>query len=375
MRISRWPLIVSVVVVGVVAVMAGRETDLATAHDSGRTKKVVTNEERADALARAAVWQMPKVEITKANLGMPSDQPQSIACKFILDAPNGTAPKFDCTLDSGERVRVKYGRTPEIPSEVAASRLLHALGFATDNVMLVENVRCFGCPKEPFITMKAVDWTKAEGLYSKLVNYDGYEDFAWALVERKHAARAIVTDKIEGWAFHELNQIDEAKGGAPRAHVDALRLLAVFIAHWDNKSENQRLVCLSQEEWPDGGRCEKPFAMLQDLGGDFGPRKVDLGGWQAAPIWANRETCLATMESLPYNGASFNPVQVTEAGRRHLASLLGQLSDDQIGDLFEAARFHKKKSFFTAPARPVSEWVGAFKNRVRQISDGAPCPQ
>ena len=29
-----------------------------------------------------------------------------------------------------------------------------------------------------------------------------------------------------------------------RADLDALRLLARVLAHWDNKSENQRLVCL-----------------------------------------------------------------------------------------------------------------------------------
>lgn len=375
MRISRWSLIGTVAVVAV-AVMASRATEQPAPHAATRVKKkVVTPQERADALARAAVWLKPSVEISQANLGAPAGQPQSIACKFVLDTPGGTAPKFDCTLDSGERIRVKYGRTPEIPSEVAASRLLHALGFGTDTVMLVENVRCFGCPKEPFITMKAVDFIKAEGFYSKLVNYDTFEDFEWALVERKHAARPIGTEKIEGWAFHELDQIDEARGGAPRAHVDALRLLAVFIAHWDNKPENQRLVCLSQEDWPEGGRCEKPFAMLQDLGGDFGPRKVDLGGWQAAPIWGDRDTCLATMQSLPYEGATFESVQVTEAGRRHLASLLGQLTERQIENLFEGARFHEKKSLLTAHARPVSDWVGAFKNKVRQISDGAPCPQ
>lgn len=375
MRISRWSLIGTVAVV-VVALMASRATEQPAPDAPARTKKkIVTQEERADALARAAVWLKPGVEISRANLGAPAGQPQSIACKFILDAPGGTAPKFDCTLDSGERIRVKYGRTPEIPSEVAASRLLHALGFGTDEVILVENLRCYGCPKEPFFTMKAVDFTQAAGVYSKLVNYDTYEDFEWALVERKHPARPIGTKDVEGWAFHELDQIDRAKGGAPLAHVDALRLMAVFLAYWDNKPENQRLVCLSQEDWPEGGRCEQPFAMMQDLGGGFGPRKVDLGGWQAAPIWANRDTCVATMESLPYQGATFSPVGITEAGRRHAASLLEQLSDDQIEDLFESARFHKKKSFFTAHAKPVSNWVATFKNRVRQISDGAPCPQ
>ena len=60
------------------------------------------------------------------------------------------------------------------------------------------------------------------------------------------------------------------------------------------------------------------------------------------------------MESLPYEGATFKPVQVSEAGRQHLASLLAQLTDDQIEDLFDGARFDKKKSFLTAPARPVA---------------------
>lgn len=372
MRISRWPVIVTVVVVAVVITSRGVERPAAQA--AAPAKKVVSQAERRDALARAAVWQKPAIEISQANLSAPPDQPQSIACKFLLNAASGTAPKFDCTVASGERIRVKYGRTPEIPSEVAASRLLHALGFGTDNVMLVENVRCFGCPKEPFVTMKAVDFTKAEGLYGKLVNYDTFEDFEWALVERKHTARAIATKDVEGWAFHELNQIDQSQGGAPRAHVDALRLLAVFIAHWDNKAENQRLVCLSQQDWPDGGRCEKPFAMLQDLGGGFGPRKVDLGGWQTAPIWGDRQTCTATMQSLPYEGATFSPVTVTEAGRQHLSALLGQLTDQQIQDLFTGARFDKKKSFLTAPAKPVSEWVSTFRKKIREVSDGPACP-
>lgn len=364
-----------VVMAVVLALLASPATVSTNAQSSSSKSKPVTPEERLDALARAAVWQKPSVEIPRANLGSAPDQPQSIACKFEVTHPSGTSPKFDCTLDTGERLRVKYGRTPEIPSEIASARLLHALGFGVDDVRLVEKLRCFGCPKEPFLIMKAVDFTQAEGLYGKLLNYENHEDFEWVLVERKHPARAIVTDLVEGWAFHELQQIDGAKSGAPRAHVDALRLMAVFLAHWDNKSENQRLVCLSQHDWPPGSRCEKPFAMLQDLGGAFGPRKVDLAGWEGAPVWKNRETCVTTMESLPYKGATFKPVEVTEAGRRHLASLLEQLSDQQIEDLFKGARFDRKKSLLSAGARPVPEWVRVFKKRVRMISDGPACPK
>ncbi len=106
-----------------------------------------------------------------------------------------------------------------------------------------------------------------------------------------------------------------------------LRLLAVLLAHWDNKSENQRLVCLSEADWPDGGKCSRPLAMLQDIGGAFGPRKVDLEEWEKAPIWGDRASCTATMDSLPYQGATFRPVKITEAGRRHL----GVAADTALG--------------------------------------------
>lgn len=341
-----------------------------------KATKDVSAEERIDALARAQVWRKPTVPISQAQLGASPSQPKSLTCRFQITDLGGTAQKFDCTLEDGESIRVKYGQTPEIPSEVAASRLLRALGFGADDVSLVEKVRCFGCPLEPFATMKTVDLTDTEGLYKKFVNYDKHQDFEWVAVERKHPGRAIGTDEMKGWAFFELDQIDAAKGGAPRAHVDALRLLSVLIAHWDNKSENQRLVCDSEADWPEGERCRAPFAMLHDIGGAFGPRKVDLDGWTKAPIWADRTQCLTSMASMPYEGATFTPVRVTDAGRRHLATLLGQLSDEQLTSLFSAARFdHSTGLLKTGSAAAVPEWVAAFKNKVREISDGPPCPQ
>lgn len=337
--------------------------------------KKVSDAERVDALARAAVWMPPSTPIAKARLDSDPRQPQSIACTFAVEEVGGTAPKFDCKLDNGEKIRVKYGRTPEIPSEVAAARLLHALGFGADDVMLVPTLRCYGCPAEPFITMRTLGLAGAHELYGKVMNKDSYKDFEWVAIERKHWGRPIETDDIEGWAFFELDLIDPKKGGAPKAHVDALRLLAVLLAHWDNKSENQRLVCLSEKDWPDGGKCSKPLAMLQDVGSSFGPRKVDLEKWEQTKIWGDRATCTATMESLPYKGATFTPVRISEAGRRHLASLLQQLTDQQITALFAGARFDQSKGFVGFTASPVAEWTRVFKKKVREIADGPACPQ
>jgi hypothetical protein len=336
--------------------------------------KTVSAEERVDALSRASVWRAPG-PIADARLDGDPRQPQSIACTFEITELGGTAPKFDCRIAGGDRIRVKYGRTPEIPSEVAAARLLHALGFGADHVMLVEKLRCYGCPAEPFVTMRTLGLAGAEKLYGKVMDPREYKDFEWVAVERKHFGRAIETEELEGWAFFELDLIDPRKGGAPRAHVDALRLLAVLLAHWDNKSENQRLMCLSEKDWPEGGRCSKPFALLQDVGSAFGPRKVDLESWEEAPIWADRASCQTTMDHLPYHGATFKPVQISEAGRQHLAKLLRQLSDRHVDDLFRGARFDQSTGLIGFRTTPIPEWSRVFKAKVRQIIDGPPCPR
>lgn len=337
--------------------------------------KTVSAEERLDALSRATVWQRP-APIARANFASDPKQPREIACTFEISQLNGTAPKFDCRLPDGDKIRVKYGRSPEIPSEVASTRLLHALGFGADSMMLVEKVRCFGCPAEPFMTMKTLGFAGAEKLYGKVMDPNDAKVFEWAGVERKHPGRAIETEDVEGWAFFELDLIDPGKGGAPRAHVDALRLLAVFLAHWDNKSENQRLMCLSEKDWPEGGKCSKPLAMLQDVGAAWGPRKVDIEEWSKAPIWSDRATCTTSMDALPYHGATFRPVKITEAGRQHLGGLLSQLSDQQIGDLFRSARFDRATGLFGGvKATPVDQWVKVFRAKVDQITGGRPCPQ
>ena len=239
-------------------------------------------------------------------------------------------------------------------------RLLTTLGFGADTVTLVERLRCYGCPNEPFVTTKIVDATGAQPLYERVVDPDTHQDFEWVSVEQKFAARPIESDMQKGWAFFELDSVDPSKGGAPRAHVDALRLLAVFLAHWDNKAENQRLVCVSSE-WPQRTPCPEPFLLLQDVGSTFGPKRVDLEAWEQASLWEDRPACRISMSDLPYGGGTFGPTRISERGRRFLARLLGELTDAQLTDLFSGARFDKPRSAFK-DTKPVSEWVRVFKD-------------
>lgn len=337
--------------------------------DDGRT---VSARERADAIARAQVWREPKIAIGRAALGADPRVPAIIECRFRFSDLGGTTPKFDCLLPSGKELRVKYGPGSEVPAEAATTRLLAALGFGADTVTLVERVRCYGCPNEPFVTAKVVEATRTQPLVERVIGEESYEEFEWVGVEQKFVARPIESDAQKGWAFFELDSVDPSKGGAPRAHVDALRLLAVFLAHWDNKAENQRLVCLS-ETWPQGTPCPEPFLMLQDVGSTFGPKRVDLDAWKAAKIWDDRRACKLSMEELPYGGGTFGPTRVSERGRRFLARLLEQLTDAQLADLFAGARFDKPRGPLRETS-PLAEWVRVFKARVRTISEGSPCP-
>src|SRR5436190_16584611 len=329
--------------------------------------RLVSGEERVDAIARAQVWHEPARGAGQSHL--PANAViDDLACRFVLKRLNGTTPKFNCILDTGEEVRIKYGKGAEIPPAAAATRLLRALGFAADEITLVHHLRCYGCPLEPFTTSKAVQSIRVSGVYEKVIDYHDYHDYEWVALERKYDAWPIETATQEGWAFPELGRIDASHGGAPRAHVDALRLIAVFLAHWDNKADNQRLVC-DRRDWPERTPCPAPLMLLQDLGATFGPRKVNLRRWRTSTIWADRVRCRITMRHLPYSGATFQDVQVGEPGRELASRLLERLTDEDVADLFRGARFDQERGLFS-DVRPVAAWVDAFKTRVRLISEG-----
>ena len=332
---------------------------------------------RDDALRRAQVWREPAQPIEDVDLSRtagdarPLDTPV-LACKFLPQPLSGTTPKFDCILPGGEVVKVKYGRTPEIHAELAATRLLAALGFGADRMYLLPRLRCHGCPRDPFRTYRALGLARMDEAYNRRLDYDAFTEFEWVSVERRLDAPAIAAPGVKGWAFHELAAIDPAKGGAPRAHVDALRLMAAFLHHWDNKAENQRLVCLDDSPGGPDRRCTRPLLMIQDAGATFGPVKANLAGWRRLPVWADRRACTVSMHALPYSGATFPDARVTEAGRAQLARALAALSPAQIEDLFRDARFPEFHAG-TDDQRDLDAWVSAFRHRVDQIATAGPC--
>jgi hypothetical protein len=313
-------------------------------------------------IARAQVWLPAAIERQDLKSGPrgPGAFPflATVECQYDDDEEfGGRSPKFGCVTARDDTLKVKYGGgNAEVYGEVAATRLLWALGFGADRMYPVR-VICRECPM----------WLGG------IARLDG-DSFIFdpATIERQIAGRDIAGD--DGWAWPELDKIDPRAGGAPRAHVDALKLLAVFIQHTDSKPENQRLICRDSGA-EDDGRCDRPFMLIQDLGLTFGAanalndnaRAVSLVDWKAQPIWTD-DRCVGNL-SRSVTGTLGNPV-ISEAGRAFLAGLLARLSDRQIQHLFEAARVHlrlRNPGDVQSGYSTVAEWVAAFKEKRRQI--------
>lgn len=284
----------------------------------------------------------------------------TVVCDYLDEQLDGNSPKFSCRIGKDDKVKVKFGgANGEVYGEVLATRLLWALGFGAD-AMYPVNVICRGCPS---------------GL-GGIERPNGESRFDPAAIERKMPGRDW-DEGGEGWAWTELDQIEAAAGAAPRAHRDALKLLAVFLQHTDTKPQQQRILCRDT----DGGRgrdvCARPFLMINDLGLTFGRASrtnanatsgVNLRRWRETPVWKDGAACVGNLPR-SLTGTLDNPV-ISEDGRRFLADLLGQLTDRQLHDLFEVARVElrlRDPNEAASGFATVEEWVEAFRLKRDQI--------
>lgn len=351
-------------VIAVPLVAAGVVVWLSTpAYTAGATTSEGASGSRPDTRQSTLLLQGPdgdrrrRTLLSTATFQYQTAQPEWPAldeCRFLTGEPSGTTPKFDCVFGNGEVLKVKYGRGPEPHAEVAATALLKALGYAADHVTFAPRLRCHGCPRYPFMAMRIASRARSAGLPMPDLRREGYTDFTWVSIERRLELRPIESTTTEGWAWWELR-----RSAAPQAELDAFRLLAVFLGHWDNKAANQRLVCRDKQ-------CQSTVAMIHDAGAMFGPSKVNLAAWRREPVWADRERCLISMQRLPFSGATFEDAVVSEAGRRLFLERLARVSDDDLRQIFREARFPEFHAG-TDDERDVEAWLEAFRHRVMQI--------
>ena len=343
---------------------------------ANKPDRQTVQEYRVSVIARAEVWTHTDIRTMDLKTGpkgekaFPFDDP--VTCTYVNKKLPGNTPKFACRIEPDDEVKVKYGGdNSEVYAEVAATRLLWALGFGADRQYTVRVV-CRGCPS----SLGGVFRSAQESIFDP------------AAIERKMPGAEFEPDA--NWSWNELDLVDENAGGATPAQRDALKLLAVFIQHSDSKPEQQRLICRDQPKNKSEGKnkneskkkngsmaCEHPFMYLHDVGLTFGRanrcNQANTGGmnlveWSRTPVWQNVSSCVGNLPK-SQTGTLDNPV-ISEEGRQFLADLLVQLSDQQLHGMFEAARVHLRlrnptdiSSGFATP----DDWVAAFKAKRDQI--------
>jgi hypothetical protein len=344
----------------------------AAATSTARTHTEVSDR-RIQALRRARVWTAVPVE--HMNVAAGPDDPRRfpflavVPCNYQDTKLRGHSLKFSCTLANGDTVKVKVGDSNgEVFGEVAASRLLWALGFGADHMYPVRLI-CRGCPSR-------FGGTRLPA---------GERQFDAAAIERPLEG-AVFSDN-DGWAWWELVQVDARQGGASLDERNALTLLAAFLQHTDNKTEQQRLLCLGEPAERHADTCARPLLMLNDLGLTFGAANflndngmgsANFRAWSAEPVWKDAERCVANLRA-SFSGTLSNPT-ITDAGRQFLADLLVRLSDRQITDLFEVSRIAERRHEQSVPTgselptvtlaagTATAEWVRVFKQKREAVA-------
>ena len=320
---------------------------------------------RAAVIARSRVWTPTNIRAMdlKAGPSGPGAFPfrATVVCDYSDKKLSGRSPKFACVIGRDDEVKVKFGgNNGEVYGEVLATRLLWALGFGADRMYPV-NVICRGCPAE----------------FGGIERPNHESRFDPAVIERKLAGSEWGPEDTPGWSWAELDRVDAERGGAPRAHRDALKLLAAFLQHSDTKPEQQRIVCASRAVWPRPATCANPLLMISDVGLTFGRANmanandttgVNLEAWKQTPVWKSDSGCVGNLKK-SFTGTLDDPV-ISEAGRRFLAGLLLQLSDRQLQDLFAVGRVHlrlRSPGHVDSGFATGNDWVSAFKDKRDQI--------
>ena len=329
-----------------------------------KQKELATQAARFAFIQKAQVWaptNVAEMDLRAGPQGPGAFQPnEAVTCRYVETKLSGTTPKFECAIGD-DVVKVRYGKeNGEVEGQVLASRLLWALGFGADAVYPVR-VTCQGCPSDP---------------WKEHARVAGAHVFEPAVIERKPQGHEMNSDKDGGWAWFELDLIDEQAGGASRAQRDALKLLAVFMQHTDSKEEQQRLLCLPDGRTRDGG-CNTPFMMLHDVGVTFGQANrfnrgnvgsVNFSEWSKTPIWKDDPAaCVGRLDKS--NSGTLGDPKISEAGRQFLADLLTQLADRQLHDLFDVARvgLRSRRPGSGEPPASIDEWIAAFKHKRDEI--------
>jgi len=243
--------------------------------------------------------------------------------KFIAESMSGTAAKFDVEDENGAKWKVKLG--PEAKGETAATRLVWAAGYFTDEDYYRPQIRVQG--------MKPLSRGK------KYVSDGG-------LAREARLKRADDGKEPQDWSWYETRV-------AGTREFNGLRVMMALINNWDLKANNNSVY--------DQGAAGRQYrvsdlgASLGRTGSIFSRSKGVMHDYvqtsfvkevrpdHADFVMHSRPFFLLYIFSHNYYSLRTRMESITRdipiADARWLGNVLGQLSTNQIGDCFRAGGF------------------------------------
>jgi len=283
--------------------------------------------------AKATLWRDP-ADIASRNLlygsGGEGHQPRG-TFTFVQEDLEGSNPKFDVRDQDGVKWKVKLGA--EARPEVAASRLVWAAGYFTNEDYFLQDLQVQGLPH----LHRGQDLVAADGTL--------------------HAVRLKRSNKSEEkvgmwqWSSNPFVGTREFNG---------LRVLMALVNNWDLKDSNNAVY---QQKHSDNPGESGYIYLVSDLGASFGPTgfklsveasRGNLDAYKRSKFIGNVTPDYVDFEapSRPTLIETFNlPVflhridlrwigrRITRGDAQWMGQVLGQLSPEQIRDAFRAAGY------------------------------------
>lgn len=262
-------------------------------------------EKKAPPDATPILWQQPS-DIASRDLllgpGGEAMQPDLSRVTFIKEQKGGYSTKYRVRDAQGREWVAKLGK--EAQPEVAASRLLWAVGYFTDVTYLAPRVEIQG-----------------KGTFENV----------------RFEARPKQIERLGEWPW-ERNPFTDT------SEFQGLKVMMLLLGNWDIKDSNNRIL-LAQDEQT--GKKQLRY-VVSDLGGTFGKTSGLLTGTRNEPKDYLKAKFIGGIKGdrvqFDYGGkrgSLFRDITVAQA--RWIGDWLARLSEQQIRAAFRAANYREEE--------------------------------
>jgi hypothetical protein len=285
-----------------------------------------------------------------------------------------------------DRIKVKYLRPAhpnhdtrfnEVFTEVAATRIMWALGFPADHDYPVATASCVGCDADPFADNQKDN---------RALLHDAPAVFKVATIERQLSWDDIDPENDETWSWQDAATF-YGNGQFTRqqkVEYDAYRLaLGLFTYHNAIDIQN-RLACA---QWKPGAEdpkiCTQPMILVQDLGSTFGKNSFlganprgSFNDWKGQTVFSKPEACelRSTLDG---------PKQPLKEAQDLLITRLAALDRARVRAIFQVARFDimdqkqvkrlRDSGAADVSAAALDEWTDVFMSHIDEIRNARNC--